>query len=78
MIFVFLHCLTPPDTFIILIQVQKFKDAIILCIDSNKAPTQKVGALLLAFANAIFQCFEIIALPGCGTLLVLFHKSYIL
>ena len=21
---------------------------------------------MLAFANAIFQCFEIIALPGCG------------
>ena len=30
MIFLFFHCLTPPDTFIILIQVQKFKDAIIL------------------------------------------------
>jgi len=30
--------------------MQKFKDAI----------------LLIAFANAIFQCFEIIALPGCG------------
>ena len=27
---------------------------------------------MLAFANAIFQCFEIIALPGCGISLPLF------
>ena len=26
----------------------------------------RVRVLLLAFANAILQCFEIIALPGCG------------
>jgi len=30
---------------------------------------------LLAFANAIFQCFEIIALPGCGIMPVSFFHA---
>lgn len=75
MVLLFFHCTAPPDASIIPRRLQKRKDTIILYMDSNKAPTLPVEALLLPLRMPLFCFFDIIALVGCGIMNTLFDEE---